>query len=907
MPGKMSSNGCNIYIKREPVESSDSTVDTENLSTILENCKISSSECRSLKEEIKLEDVSEREICSKLSKVTLKENNDDGKDIEVIVENIKKEDECGEKKRAVGSNGLVTRGPAGGIPATYTQSQHCVQAQYQNGYSYSQSQPYYQQPQPNQYGGYDNSQYINNMTNGKRRPEEDEETPYKYQAPNIVRDGMNNLNIPLNIQPESVTNPCHMSGGMMSVHNAFVAPKTKVQFPSYIPSNDNDDLSNFAFGNSLNDENVYQNFTSPPFTQMQTPHSDSVSTDCLQDGGSEGYGSPGHESQYSTMGIDSPAPGSNLSDDSGISSPDNRNLDAASPSSNMSVNSGSPRSNVYTPNLVMPQQYTNTDSMSCDQTTHFSNYQTTEVNSQPSELDWEDEGMKDMLKDALDVVAKDLMEINRTKEIRKRQTSGSQMKSLNSNLKDNLAINPKNNLINTTNTTLQTSSNGNVIRPANTVSNKPANQPSIKPQAPVNNSQVVIKAAPVSMGNPPVTMTLAPGSVMPNTKPNTVVSSVPVTTGQILLIAPSTQPLFVVNQPVKINTQCNSKRSTKPNYVPIRPKLDPVSPKKSPQISPTNSPKGCDLKSQVPATVTAAVKNNKTVQPVTNTKTPSKTASTCTTTTSNSSGKSASLSSNRLNLARRAVADLTSNALRFQDEDEGNTYLHVAVCKADIYFVQALLERLEREKLIGMIDVTNLRRQTTLYCAVCTNKADIVEMLIKHDADVNTLAERMVQGGSVREVRAAIHVAASNGKEYLQTLNALLKSQEINLNIANSDGQTALHCAILCHNKAKQDSTDCIDSTPIIETLIQHGADINAQDKKSGKTPLMYALESRSLHLIHTVVKQIKQDKMRMYLRTQSFDGNTPQKILESLKTVLDVNSWQKVHDMLMCPNKAIN
>ncbi|XP_055958796.1 NF-kappa-B inhibitor zeta [Patella vulgata] len=825
MPGKLSSNGYDIYIKREPVESSDSTVDTEKLSAIFENCKISSSECQSFKEEIKQEDVAEKEICSKLSKVTLKEKNDDGKDIEVIVENIKKEDECGEKKRALGSNGLVTRGPAGGIPATFTQSQHSVQAQYQNGYSYSQSMPYFQQPQQNQYGGYDNNQYVNNMTNGKRRPEEDDETPYKYQAPNIVREGMNNLNIPLNIQPENVTNQCHMSGGMMSVQNTFMVQKTKVQFPPYVPTDDNDDLSNF--GNSLTDENVYQNFTSPPFTQMQTPHSDSVSTDYLQDGGSEGYGSPGHESQYSTMGIDSPPPHSNLSDDSGISSPDHRNLDAASPSSNMSVNSGSPRSNVYAPNLGMPQQYTNTDSMSCDQTTHFSNYQTTEVNSQPSELDWEDEGMKDMLKDALDVVAKDLMEINRSKEMRKRQTSGSQMKSLNSNLKDNLAINPNNNLINVTNTTPQTSSN--VIRPVNANNNKPANLPSVKPQAPVNNSQVVIQAAPVSMGTPAVSVTLAPVSVMPNTKPNTVMSGVPVTTGQILLIAPSTQPLFVVNQPVKINTQCNPKRPTKPTYVPIRPKLDPVSPKKSPQSSPANSPKGCDLKSQIPATVTAAVKNNKPVQPVTNTKTPSKTTSTCTTTTSNSSGKSTTLSSNRLNLARRAVADLTSNALRFQDEDEGNTYLHVAVCKADIYFVQALLERLEREKLIGMIDVTNLRRQTTLYCAVCTNKADIVEMLIKHGADVNTLAERMVQGGTVREVRAAVHVAASNGKEYLETLNALLKSKELNLNIANSDGQTALHCAILCHNKAKQDSTDCIDSTPIIETLIQHGADINAQ------------------------------------------------------------------------------
>ncbi|XP_050416434.1 NF-kappa-B inhibitor zeta isoform X2 [Patella vulgata] len=562
-------HGRDINIKQEPVESSDSEEndksesdldDSEKLSAIMIKCKISSTESKILKEnDDKKEDACEKEICSKLSKVTLKEKNDDGKDIEVIVENIKKEDECREKKRALGSNGLDTRGPTGGIPATFSQNQHIVQTQYQNGYSYSQSIPYYQQPQQNQYGGYDNNQYVNNMTNGKRRPEEDDETPYKYQAPNIVREA----------------------------------------------------------------------------------------------------------------------------------------------------------------------------------------------------------------------------------------------------------------------------------------------------QAP--------------------------------------------------------QPVFLVNQGPLMNKQ-PAKRPIKPNYVPIRPKLDPVASKESQHSSPAHSPKSSELKSRVPATVTAAVKDNSTVQPVTNKKSPLPPSST-TCPSNNVVNTSSSSQSKKLNVARRHIAKLTSTDLRFQD-DEGDTYLHAAVCKDSnniTDFVQALLERLEREKLIGMIDVFNVRRQTPLYCAVSANHPNIIEMMIRYGADVNTLAERMVHGGTVREVRAAIHVAASNGKEYLETLNALLKSRELNLNIANSDGQTALHCAILCHNKAKQDSIDCIDSTPIIETLIQHGADINAQDKKSGKTPLMYALESRSLHLIHTVVKQIKQDKMRMYLRTQSFDGNTPQKILESLKTVLDVNSWQKVHDMLMCSNKDIN
>lgn len=44
-----------------------------------------------------------------------------------------------------------------------------------------------------------------------------------------------------------------------------------------------------------------------------------------------------------------------------------------------------------------------------------------------------------------------------------------------------------------------------------------------------------------------------------------------------------------------------------------------------------------------------------------------------------------------------------------------------------------------------------------------------------------------------------------------------------------SPGQTALHCAILAHGKAKRNSQERIDSTEIIKTLIKAGADPSAQ------------------------------------------------------------------------------
>lgn len=47
----------------------------------------------------------------------------------------------------------------------------------------------------------------------------------------------------------------------------------------------------------------------------------------------------------------------------------------------------------------------------------------------------------------------------------------------------------------------------------------------------------------------------------------------------------------------------------------------------------------------------------------------------------------------------------------------------------------------------------------------------------------------MSQDGKSMEVKAPIHVASSNGVDFLNTLNELLKSQDLSLNIANSEGK----------------------------------------------------------------------------------------------------------------------
>ncbi|XP_052255628.1 uncharacterized protein LOC127861248 [Dreissena polymorpha] len=251
-----------------------------------------------------------------------------------------------------------------------------------------------------------------------------------------------------------------------------------------------------------------------------------------------------------------------------------------------------------------------------------------------------------------------------------------------------------------------------------------------------------------------------------------------------------------------------------------------------------------------------------------------------------------------LMMARRTVADMPRESLMKSDE-EGDTTLHILVLKQDAHLVQAMLERLHRENLTYLVDHENNKRQTPLYLAVCTNQPKMVAMFVKFQANVNVLAQNISVDGTTMEVKGAIHVGASCGLEYHRTLGELLKSKDININLVNSYGQTALHCAILAHGRMKRDSMERLDSKLVIETLIKAGADPSAQDKKSGRTPLMYAIEQKSVELVETVLKCVPKDRVRNVVRMQAMDGSTCLKIAEGLKGSFDMEIWNRLWNML--------
>ncbi|XP_041373089.1 uncharacterized protein LOC121386301 isoform X2 [Gigantopelta aegis] len=422
--------------------------------------------------------------------------------------------------------------------------------------------------------------------------------------------------------------------------------------------------------------------------------------------------------------------------------------------------------------------------------------------------------------------------------------------------------------------------------------------PTIQPAPPTSaalcmtTSVVLIPQSNITMTSPatstmiPITVTqpvnntgLGKVSKGPGNVPN-------VMTSQIVLIPASQQPRTIV----VVNPTPAPQRRV-PQFVPIKPKLPTTIPHSSaPPVQTTtatsqratkgsNSPKHQKKQGVMNIAASSAQQAPKPV--------PSTSLKKC-------------VGKNQLNIARRLVATMSRDNIQYKDKD-GDTYLHVAVCKTDRYLVQALLERQVREELQCMVDVQNNLRQTPLYLAVSANQPEMVSMLTEYKADVNIPAECILDNG-MREVKAAIHCAASQGQEYLSTLQMLMKHPEINLNQPNSDGQTALHCAIRNHGKPREDGVRIINSIPIIEFLIKCGADPSAQDKKSGKTPLMYAMESRNVDLIERTVRAIMaKDPVRFstYLKAHSFDGKSCLKILDSMRPDFDPIAWERLSVLL--------
>ncbi|KAH3780271.1 NF-kappa-B inhibitor alpha-like [Dreissena polymorpha] len=196
---------------------------------------------------------------------------------------------------------------------------------------------------------------------------------------------------------------------------------------------------------------------------------------------------------------------------------------------------------------------------------------------------------------------------------------------------------------------------------------------------------------------------------------------------------------------------------------------------------------------------------------------------------------------------------LSSEESQEEEIDEnGDTPLHKAIIDG-VTFVDM------GEIPAQYINHQNYLRQTPLNLAVLTNNPENVKLLLKCNADPNILDSKL---------RSPVHIACS--KENVPCLKALLDSQHKRpnqmLRTHDSEGQNCLH--IVVNNK----------NAELAKVLLDRGADINAADRKSGRTALHFAVETGNTEMIRFLLQYLENNG-GLQLDARTYAGETPLKL----------------------------
>ncbi|XP_070627330.1 B-cell lymphoma 3 protein isoform X2 [Bos indicus] len=174
-------------------------------------------------------------------------------------------------------------------------------------------------------------------------------------------------------------------------------------------------------------------------------------------------------------------------------------------------------------------------------------------------------------------------------------------------------------------------------------------------------------------------------------------------------------------------------------------------------------------------------------------------------------------------------------AMATRADEDGDTPLHIAVVQGNLPAVHRLVNLFQhggRE-----LDIYNNLRQTPLHLAVITTLPSVVRLLVMAGASPMALD---------RHGQTAAHLACEHRSP--ACLRALLDSAPggtMDLEARNYDGLTALHVAV---------NTECQEAVLL---LLEHGADIDAVDIKSGRSPLIHAVENNSLSMVQLLLQAV--------------------------------------------------
>ncbi len=234
----------------------------------------------------------------------------------------------------------------------------------------------------------------------------------------------------------------------------------------------------------------------------------------------------------------------------------------------------------------------------------------------------------------------------------------------------------------------------------------------------------------------------------------------------------------------------------------------------------------------------------------------------------------------------------------------GSSIIHDLVLYGD---KEALILFLNNKKNID-INIKNISGITPLHYAIKDENIEIIDLLIKHGANVDEygwfylhnisyngyleIASILINSGAKINVKdpggkTPLHLAIFGG--HLRMVSLLLK-HEAKVNEADKDGKTPLHLAIsgghlrmvslLLKHEAKVNEADKDGKTPLhlassgghlkmVSPLLKHEAKVNEADK-DGKTPLHLASSGGHLKMVSLLLKH------EAKVNEADKDGKTP-------------------------------
>ncbi|XP_018410069.1 PREDICTED: nuclear factor NF-kappa-B p100 subunit [Nanorana parkeri] len=192
-------------------------------------------------------------------------------------------------------------------------------------------------------------------------------------------------------------------------------------------------------------------------------------------------------------------------------------------------------------------------------------------------------------------------------------------------------------------------------------------------------------------------------------------------------------------------------------------------------------------------------------------------------------------------------------------DENGDTPLHLAVIHGQTAVIQQLVDVMKGVPHQKVLNICNNLHQTALHLGVITKQYQTVAFLLRAGSDP-TVLDRF--GNSVLHLA----VQAKDDKMLQVLLDHQFSGYKNLLNMPDYHGLYPVHWAVKVENEK------------CLEQLVKSGADVNAAERKSGRSPLHIAVEMNKLNMAVTLIKKLGAD-----VNAQTFGGNTPLHLAASM------------------------